>query len=96
LLFLQANVVSVDTSPVGAPAVTLIEVTEARLLEEAKTTGETLFGPVEVVLATTVLEGIDMIVTLGESYLQREVTAAADETPLPEDTVPGSTVDADG
>lgn len=96
LLFVQANVVSVDTASAAAPAVTLIQVSDPRLLEDATKTGEALFGPVEVVVATTVLEGVDQVVTLGESYLAREVAAAQDGEVLPEETVPGSTVDADG
>ncbi len=69
LLFVQANIVSVDTASAVAPAVTLIQVSDPRLIEEATKTSETLFGPVEVVLAPTVLEGVDQVVTLGESYL---------------------------
>jgi hypothetical protein len=96
LLFVQANIVSVDTASASAPAVTLIQVSDPRLLEEATKTGETLFGTVEVVVASTVLEGVDQVVTLGESYLAREAAAAQDGEVLPEETVPGSTVDVDG
>jgi hypothetical protein len=96
LLFVQANIVSVDTASASAPAVTLIQVSDPRLLEEATKTGETLFGTVEVVVASTVLEGVDQVVTLGESYLAREAAAAQDGEVLPEETVPGSTVDGDG
>jgi hypothetical protein len=96
LLFVQANIVSVDTASAVAPAVTLIQVSDPRLLEEATKTSETLFGPVEVVLAPTVLEGVDQVVTLGESYLALQAAAARDREVLPDETVPGTTVDGDG
>ncbi len=38
LLFVQANIVSVDTAPAVAPAVTLIQVSDPRLIEEATKT----------------------------------------------------------
>jgi hypothetical protein len=96
LLFVQANIVSVDTASAVAPAVTLIQVSDPRLIEEATKTGETLFGPVEVVEATTVLEGVDQVVTLGESYIAMQAAAAQDDEVLPVETVPGTTVDGDG
>ena len=43
-----------------------------RLLEESIRASEILFGPSEVGLATTVVEGVDIVVTLGTPYLERE------------------------
>jgi hypothetical protein len=70
--FLQANVVSVDTRPTSAPAVTGVEVVDDRLVAESEEAGPLLFGEVDVTVAETVLDGVDVIVTLGESYLDFE------------------------
>ena len=97
LLFLQANVVSVDTIASGAPDLTIVEVVDPRLLEESIRASEILFGPSEVRLATTVVEGVDIVVTLGTPYLEREAGNNDGAAGLvPDDTNPASTVDADG
>ena len=97
LLFLQANVVSVDTGPIGAPDVTIVEVADPLLLDESIEASEILFGPSEVRLATTVLEGVDIVVTLGTPYLQQELDHGDGAAGLvPEDTAVDGTVDADG
>ncbi len=100
VLFLQGNVVSVDTSAVGAPDVTLVEVSDPALLEEATETAELLYGPAEVRVASTVLEGVDLIVTLGQSYLERAVVAAENSSGAsgiePDESTPADTVEDDG
>ena len=100
VLFLQGNVVSVDTSATGAPELTIVEVADQALLEETIRTAELLYGPSEVRVATTVLEGTDLTVTLGRSYLQRAVTHAANSdgaTGLePDESTPPGTVGSDG
>ncbi len=100
VLYLQGNVVSVDTSATGAPDVTLVEVTDPALLEEATKTAELLFGPSEVRLATTVLEGVDLVVTLGRSYLERAVEAESNSSGAigiaPDESTPADTVEGDG
>ncbi len=100
VLYLQGNVVSVDTSATGAPDVTLVEVTDPALLEEATKTAELLFGPSEVRLATTVLEGVDLVVTLGRSYLERAVEAESKSDGAigitPDESTPADTVEGDG
>lgn len=106
MLFLQNNVVSADTSAIGAPDVTLIEVTDPRRLEETEAAAEALFGETEVRVAEVVLEGVDLRVTLGMTYLIREmVRVGIDGDDAPTGTVPvdGSdvtattdTVDGDG
>jgi hypothetical protein len=100
VLYLQGNVVSVDTSATGAPDVTLVEVTDPALLEEATKTAELLFGPSEVRLATTVLEGVDLVVTLGRSYLERAVAAETNSGGAigiaPDESTPADTVEGDG
>ena len=98
VLFLQGNVVSVDTSATGAPEVTIVEVADQALLDETKRTAELLYGPSEVRVASTVLEGTDLIVTLGRSYLERVVAHAANSDGAigiePDESTPADTVEA--
>ncbi|HYN31510.1 MAG TPA: hypothetical protein VES40_02705 [Ilumatobacteraceae bacterium] len=100
VLFLQGNVVSVDTEATGAPDLTLVEVSDPALLEEATNTAELLYGPAEVRLASTVLEGVDVVVTLGQSYLERAVAIAASSSGAsgiePDESTPADTVEGDG
>ncbi len=85
LLFLGGNVPSVDTAPSGAPAITVIEVADPRQLLESIEAAEALFGDAEVRVSETVIEGIDVEVTLGMSYLQRESERLGG---VPADTAP--------
>ena len=88
VLFLQNNVVSADTAPVGAPDVTVIVVTDPRRVAETEAAAEALFGETEVRVAETVLDGVDVDVTLGMSYLLRETArlGGADGGQPPTDT----------
>ncbi len=98
--FVQGNAVSVDTSASGAPELTIVEVADPALLEEAIRTAELLYGPAEVRAATTVLEGVDVVVTLGRSYLERALARSANSTGAsglePDDSTPPDTVESDG
>lgn len=71
LLFVQANVVSIDTAPAadGAPAVTRIEVADERFVDDMEIAGPILFGESVVVVSSTLLDGVDAIVVLGTGYL---------------------------
>jgi hypothetical protein len=90
LLFLSGNVVSVDTAPTGAPAVTIIEVADVRQLEDTVGAAGSLFGRAEVRVAETVIEGVDIEITLGMSYLEHELGRATSVTrPV---TVPDTSV----
>ena len=97
MLFLQNNVVSADTAAVGAPEVTVIEITDPSRLEETEAAAEALFGEADVRVAEVVLEGVDLRVTLGMTYLIREMVrvgagtdgAPADQTPATTATVGG-------
>ena len=75
MLFFQANVVSVDTepAPAGAVAETLIEVAEARFIPDMEAIAPIVFGESKVVLATTLIDGIDAVVTLGTDYLDKQI-----------------------
>jgi hypothetical protein len=74
LLFVRANVVSVDmmARPDGATAVTRIEVADERFLEDMKLYAPILFGESEVEVATTLIDGVDVVVTAGTGYFARE------------------------
>ena len=71
LLFVQANVVSIDTEPAvdGAPEITRIEVSDERFIEDMELVGPILFGESVVVISSTVLDGVDVVVMLGTGYL---------------------------
>ena len=103
MLALQNNVVSADTVDLGAPDMTVIEVTDPRRLEETRAAAEVLFGQAEVRVAEVVLEGVDLEITLGMTYLIREMVRVGvgvdDESDAePDDTTPPTTgtVVADG
>ncbi len=100
MLFFQANVVSVDTEPTaaGAQPETLIEVAEARFIPDMEAIAPVVFGKSQVVLATTLIDGIDVVVTLGTDYIanQNASGSSADATvstePGDSTTIPGDTV----
>jgi hypothetical protein len=81
LLFLSGNVVSVDTASTGAPDVTLIEVADERQLQDTIGAADSLFGRAEVRVAETVIEGVDIEITLGMAYLEHELGRATSVTP---------------
>jgi hypothetical protein len=74
MYFFQANVVSVDTQPGegGASEVTVIQVAEERFVEDMEAIAPIVFGDSEVVLASTLIEGIDVVVTLGTDYISTQ------------------------
>lgn len=74
MLFVQASVVSADSTPTGAPAVTVVEVADERQLADMEHAASALFGDAEVRLAETVTEGVDIEVTLGLSYLAQDAS----------------------
>ena len=78
MYFFQANVVSIDTQPAagGAAAVTLIEVAEERFIEDMEAIAPIVFGESEVVLASTLIEGIDVVITLGTDYIATKASDA--------------------
>ena len=96
MLVLQNNVVSADTIGGGAPEVTVIVVADPRRLEETQAAAEVLFGRAEVLVAEVVLEGVDLEITLGMTYLIREmvrVGVGVDDVPgtVPDGTAPSAT-----
>jgi hypothetical protein len=107
MLFFQANVVSVDTQAAaeGAGPITRIEVNDESLVDDMESIAPLVFGESEVVVATSLIEGVDAVVTLGTDYVttKRERPSAASTTVSSEPTtvssepttVPGDTVDPD-
>ncbi len=104
LLFLGGNIVSVETAGTGAPPRTIIEVRDESQVEETIDAAETLLGGADVRVATTVIEGVDVQITLGMSYLAHEVARASNadlsdvdvtDSVAPSTEVPG-TVAGDG
>ena len=83
MLFVQANVVSIDVAPDGAAEETTIDVASAQTIDAVTETATDLFGEADVRLADEVLEGVDIEVTLGMSYIAGEVDAAAGDPAAP-------------
>ena len=86
LLFFQANVVSVDPTAAsgGAPGLTRIEVAEERFVEELAEFAPLMFGESEVVVAATLVDGVDAVVKLGTGYLDSERPPASDTVDVDE------------
>ncbi len=89
MLFAQANIVSVALadSPDSIPDVTRIEISDARFEEDVRAVSERFFGDAEIVVATTIVDGVDAVVTLGADFLvqradllriERDAAAASD------------------
>jgi len=91
LLFLSANVVSVDSAPSGVPLVTTIQVADERQLQATIDAVGSLLGEVDARVADTVLEGVDAEIILGMSYLEHEVGRASDVAP--DESVPDTAAD---
>ncbi len=74
LLFLQANVVSVDATPgpEGAPEITRVAVADEQFLDDMIEFAPLMFGESEVVLADTLIEGVDVVVTVGTDFLTED------------------------
>lgn len=69
LLFVQANVVSVDSAPIGAPAETTASVSAPELLDSFDRGWTLIFGDIEVGEAEVEVGRVDATVVLGEDYL---------------------------
>jgi hypothetical protein len=92
LLFFQANPVSSDLAPAteGAPSVTRVEVADARFLDDLEEFAPLVFGESDVVLASRVIEGVDVVVRLGTGYIEAKadgVDERAGDAPAAADDV---------
>lgn len=70
LLFVQVNVVSVSLVPdEEVPAVTRIEVADPGVVAAVQATYRPIFGEIEVVVGDVLVDGVDIKVTLGRTFL---------------------------
>jgi hypothetical protein len=91
MLFKQANIVSVNLAdrPASVPDVTRIEIADERIEADVRSVSERFFGDAEVVVAGTLIDGVDAVVILGSDFLEqradlleieREQAAAVEES----------------
>lgn len=78
LVFLRANVLSVDTTPGPAPTATVIELADPTLTADG---AEQVLGEVDLRTATTRIAGIDAVILLGTDYLAFLDSERADDAP---------------
>lgn len=71
LLYLQGNIISVvNRADEAVPDVTVVEVADPSTIPAVTEIYSQLFGPIEVRPATSTIDGIDIVITLGRSYLE--------------------------
>ncbi len=100
LLFFQANPVSTDIAPAteGAPSITRVEVADPRFVDDLEEFAPVAFGESEVVVAPRVIEGVDVVVTLGLDYIETKKADGDEDVSLAADGevgVGGTTVGSD-
>jgi hypothetical protein len=95
LLFVQANVISVVNGGGDAPDVTQVLVADESIVDVVTDNYPLVFGELEVVPAEYRIEGVDVIVILGRSYLELIANDAPPAT-LPSDSEPASSTAPDG
>lgn len=80
LLFAQGNVVSVQTSPsvAGAAEITRLEVADEDFVDAVADVAPLVFGEVDVVVASRLIEGVDVVAVLGTGFLDRRAEIAAE------------------
>jgi hypothetical protein len=71
LLYVQANVVSVETAGDEAPDVTQVYVADAGVMDVVEQSYPLVFGELEVLPAEYRIAGVDVIVVLGRSFLEK-------------------------
>jgi hypothetical protein len=98
LLFVQANVVSVVTRSGEVPEITQAFVADPSRVEVVEENYPLVFGDLEVHAATERIAGVDVVVVLGRSYLEKYGDEPATDLSLPTDTTetPGTTGDTTG
>ena len=70
LLFLQANVVSVDVTPnpEGAPVKSRVEVADEQFVAGLEMSLGSVFGEVELVMSDELIDGVDVVMRIGTGY----------------------------
>lgn len=93
LMFTQVNVVSVAELPDGeVPDTTRATVADLSVLDQLEEVYEPHFGELEIVPADVAIEGIDVEIVLGRSFLERLATdPPADVAGSPDETSDGTT-----
>lgn len=93
LLFYEVNVVSVDATAGldPAPEVTLVEVADPDFVDVVAIFWPAVLGEIDVVLADSLIDGVDVVVHLGTGYLDVERPGLDAST-----ATDAATVDADG
>lgn len=87
--FARGNVVSVRSAPAveGVGEVTRLEVRDESLVRVVEEAGPILFGEVEVVVATRLVEGVDVVAVLGTDFLDHRAELRAQEEASAADSV---------
>ena len=93
LLFVQANVVSVVTGSGEVPQITQAFVADRSRVEVVDESYPLVFGELEVRPATERIPGVDVVVVLGRSYLDKYGAEPASDISLPTDTTGGTVTD---
>jgi hypothetical protein len=86
LLFVQANVVSVVTRSGEVPEITQAFVADRSRIDVVEDNYPLVFGELEVHPATERITGVDVVVVLGRSYLDKYGDEPASDFALPSDT----------
>ena len=95
LLFVQANVVSVVTRSGEVPEITQAFVADRSRVDVVEDNYPLVFGELEVHPATERIAGVDVVVVLGHSYLDKYGVEPESDISLPTDTT-GDTVADEG
>jgi hypothetical protein len=86
LLFVQANVVSVVTRSGEVPEITQAFVADRSRIDVVEENYPLVFGELEVHPATERIAGVDVVVVLGRSYLDKYGAEPATDLSIPTDT----------
>jgi hypothetical protein len=95
LLYVQANVVSVVTRSGEVPEITQAFVADPSRIDVVEENYPLVFGELEVKPATERIPGVDVVVVLGRSYLEKYGAEPAADISLTTDTT-GDTVADEG
>ena len=73
LIFKQANIVAVDLTetPGAIPETTQLFVSSEEIEAEVRATSERFFGDAEVIVSERLIDGVDVVVVLGQNFLDQ-------------------------
>ncbi|WP_395152920.1 hypothetical protein [Ilumatobacter sp.] len=91
LLFLQANVASVDVAPnpEGSPTKSRFEVADEKFVADLKKSLSPVFGDAEYVVSEELIAGVDVVMTIGTGYFNAFNGGAVASSDGDADTVVG-------